>query len=79
MLLPHSLLRRRLRLMLLSALAFAAAFWLLSSGGQRKEIPQFDARLLEQQYPLVWKHIHSFDGVGGGKPLLTLWRSDLVA
>lgn len=78
MLLPHSLLRRRLRLMLLSALAFAAAFCLLS-GGQRTKIPQFDARLLEQQYPLVWKHIHSFDGVGGGKPLLTLWRSGLVA
>ncbi|KAL6802722.1 glycosyltransferase family 32 protein [Trichoderma sp. SZMC 28013] len=75
MLLPHSLFRRRLRLMLLSALAFAAAFWLLS-GGQRREIPQFDARLLEQQYPLVWKHIHSFDGVGGAWYIPPSWLAD---
>ncbi|KAJ4854358.1 glycosyltransferase sugar-binding region containing DXD motif domain-containing protein [Trichoderma breve] len=61
--------------MLLSALAFTVAFWLLS-GGQRKEIPQFDARQLEQQYPLVWKHIHSFDGVGGAWYIPPSWLAD---
>lgn len=67
MLLPHNnLLRRRLRLLLLSALAFSVTFWLLS-GGRQKETPKYDAGLLERKYPLVWKHIHSFDGIGGGK------------
>lgn len=66
MLLPHSLFRRRLRLVLLSALAIAVPVWLLSDG-QRRETPSFDAELLEQEYPLVWNHIHSFNGAGGGK------------
>ncbi|KAL7935776.1 glycosyltransferase family 32 protein [Trichoderma chlorosporum] len=75
MLLPHSLFRRRLRLMLLSALAFAAAIWLLS-GGERKETPKFDAGLLEQHYPLVWNHIHLFDGVGGAWYIPPSWVAD---
>ncbi|KAL7789165.1 glycosyltransferase family 32 protein [Trichoderma ceciliae] len=75
MLLPHSLMRRRLRLLLLSALAFSVAFWLLS-GGQQQETPDFDAKLLEQKYPLVWKHIHSFAGVGGAWFIPPSWVAD---
>jgi hypothetical protein len=68
MFLPHSLIRRRLRFVLLFALSFAAAIWLLS-GGQQKEVPKFDAKQLEHQHHLVWRHIHSFDGIGGGKQI----------
>ncbi|TFB06086.1 Initiation-specific alpha-1,6-mannosyltransferase [Trichoderma ghanense] len=64
MLLPHSLFRRRLRLILVAGLASTAALWILS-GRREDSSPRFDARELKEQYPLVWKHIHSFDGIGG--------------
>ncbi|KAL7804869.1 glycosyltransferase family 32 protein [Trichoderma aethiopicum] len=69
MLLPHGLFRRRLRPMLLAGLASAAvATWMLLLSGRREDSSTrlFDARMLEERYPLVWKHIHSFDGAGTG-------------
>ncbi|KAM0247511.1 hypothetical protein ACHAQJ_009817 [Trichoderma viride] len=76
MLLPHGLIRRRLRFVLLSALAFAAVpVWLLS-GGQHREIPNFDVQQLEHNYHLVWRHIHSFDGIGGAWLIPPSWIAD---
>lgn len=69
MLLPHSLIRRRLRFLLLSALAGVITVWVLTDGQQQEESPRFDAELVEHKYPLVWSHIHTFDGFGGGKQL----------
>lgn len=69
MLLPHSLFRRRLRFLLLSALAGVITVWVLTDGQQQDESPRFDAELVELKYPLVWNHIHTFDGFGGGKHL----------
>lgn len=75
MLLPYGLFRRRLRPRILAGLASAAvAIWMLLLSGRRQDSSPrfFDARMLEERYPLVWKHIHSFDGTGtgGGKLFL---------
>lgn len=72
MLLPRSLISRRLRFLLLSALAGVITVWVLTDGQQQEQSPRFDAELVELKYPLVWTHIHSFDGFGGGKQLW-LW------
>lgn len=63
MLLPHSLFRRRLRLMLLAGLASAAAALWMLPGRHDQPAQPFDAGELEERHPLVWKHIHSFDGI----------------
>ncbi|KAL7815624.1 glycosyltransferase family 32 protein [Trichoderma gracile] len=72
MILPHSLFRRRLRLMLLAGLTLAAALCMLPAQHEQPSHP-FDARAIEEQYPLVWKHIHSFDGTGGAWYIPAAW------
>lgn len=78
MLLPHGLIRRRLRFLLLSALAGVITVWVLTDGQQQEQSPPFDAELVQLNYPLVWNHIQSFDGFGGGKQLwlcgVRLWQ-----
>ncbi|KAK1241884.1 hypothetical protein MKX07_007707 [Trichoderma sp. CBMAI-0711] len=73
MLLPHSLFRRRLRLMLLAGLASAAAALWMLPGRHDQPSQSFDAEELEEQHPLVWKHIHSFDGIGGAWYIPPAW------
>ncbi|PTB38116.1 uncharacterized protein TrAFT101_011778 [Trichoderma asperellum] len=76
MLLPHSLIRRRLRFLLLSALAGVITVWVLTNGQQQEESPRFDAELVEHKYPLVWSHIHTFDGFGGAWFIPPSWVAD---
>jgi len=65
MLLSSGLLRRRLRPLLLYALVCVVTLWLLSGVQRRIESQALHATLIEERYPLAWKHIHSFNGTGG--------------
>ncbi|KAH0499680.1 hypothetical protein TgHK011_006857 [Trichoderma gracile] len=56
LLIPHSLFRRRLQLLLLAGLASTATLWMLPDRHEQPSHP-FDARMLQKQYPVVWKLI----------------------
>ena len=59
----------------ISSLVLSAFFvWLLWPG--RKHEPHPSPLELQQRFPLLWRHVHTFNGTGGGRRMnLTAWES----
>lgn len=56
------------RLKLLSAVLIFS-LGLIAFSSRHRHVPAVSS--LKQQYPLLWKHVHTFNGHGGGKRYTT--------
>jgi len=57
--------RRIQRLGLISLAISAFLVWYYPPSQERE--PSLGSLELQQEYPLLWKHVHMFNGTGGGK------------
>lgn len=69
--------RPRLQIVFVSALVLSITVWMLSA--HRPAHPRIvDEAQLRRKFPLAYKHIHTFQGVGGGNcPFITVTQNPL--